>query len=230
MLSEDPGYVARGVLKLLQRILCLSGPRDAPRQNRQRDRAVHAAVFFHRRKCGGSQAARFGLAITDFRCEAVSRRGQSSENGSKCQHRNQQPGGDSGQFEAALLPDIFAIDFVFGPPGDRSQQHEHGFAKPPIARARELAPLGPAKIDVKRLFPLEPLQRRRQAGRSLPVEIARFSIPGDLAIGNNDQQSFCLAVIPPPLDFFGYPGRSRCIARSQEKVIGLCQVLFNAGP
>jgi len=116
------------------------------------------------------------------------------------QHRDQQPCHGGGQFEAALFANILAFDFDFGPPGHRRQQHQLGFAKTSVAKARQSTPLCPANINVKRLFAIEPLHRRWQTGRLLPVEIAGLGVPGDLAVGNNDQQSIGLAVVSPPLD------------------------------
>jgi len=93
----------------------------------------------------------------------------------------------------------------------------------PLAVAAEIDPFGLAGEGA--------LEYRRQRRRGRPFEIARRIVPGELAVGERDQELVGALVREPIGDFLSHPGGGGGVGRSeQNQEAGLAERLFDRRP
>jgi hypothetical protein len=135
------------------------------------------------------------------------------------------------QVEAAVLADVLADQLVLGDAAQRRRQLGHQIAKAGIAQAGVCAGPCPPRVDPARLVGENRAQAPRQRRRLGPVEIFLVVIPGDLAVGLDDQQALGALVAAPEVHLLLDPRRLRRLRRGeQDEPLCRTQPVFNRRP
>ena len=117
---------------------------------------------------------------------------------------------------ALLLANVLAVKDVLGDAADRCGEVEQRRAQARVSVAERHLLARPAQVDVEGLLAQPSGDRGGQGIGAREVEVVRGGIPGQRAVGEDEQEPLGAVAIEPPRELLRAPGRRRRARRREE--------------